>query len=967
MSHIFAYNYRGEYRPPLSLFLTVYYLDLYYMRRFALFLCILLVATNALAQSTSLHGVVVDKERSAPLPGATVLLLHLPDSTKAGAVTRPNGTFAFRNLAQGRYELTVSYIGYHAFSRSVTIADNTVQLDTIQLRTNTIQTEEVQVVDKVPAALQKGDTTEFQARAFKTNPDASAEDLVTKLPGVVMQDGQVQAQGEQVQEVLVDGRPFFGNDPNAALRNLPAEIIDKIQVFDKQSDQAQFTGFNNGNERKTLNIITKPSARASRFGKFFAGYGHEGRYKAGGHLNIFNNDQRITLLTLSNNTNEQNFAAEDLLGALGSSGQRGGPQRWGGGRGRPPGSPGRGGNSQRWGSSDIDNFLIDQRDGIATTHAFGLNYSDVWDTKTEITGSYFFNRSNSGAETSVFRQYTNANQSYTETGNSSIQNTNHRINMRIDQEIDSLSSLVIRPVLSVQFNNGTNALDGGFALNNRQYSRTGSDNGSDLTGLALSGSILYKRKFALKGRTLSLEIEPEYTSNAGNSSLLFGSASRTAPQDADSLEQSSDLDANGWSVASNITYTEPIGEQGQGELSYALTRSRNTSDKQTYGYNPATEQDRTLDTTLSNVFSNDYTKQEVEASYRYKNEAFSFNIGTAYEWAQLQGVQTFPVSDTIQQNFYSVLPTAMVRYDFSDDANIRLVYRTSTTPPTATQLQSVINNTNPLQLTTGNPNLLQSYQHRFFMRYRLASPLQSTSLFTMIAGSFTNNSISNNTIFATRDTVLNNGILLPQGSQLTYPVNIDGQFSLRTFTTYGFPVEPLKSNLNLSLSGTYTRTPSFANGVLNYAYSPTVGVGVVLSSNISENLDFTFSSNTSLTDVQNSVRKTLDTRYYNQNTGVKLNWIFGGDFVFNTELNHQWYDGLSESVKNNTVLWNVGFGKKFFENKQGELRLSVFDILGQNTNVQRNVTESYIEDIQTTVLQRYVMLTFTYSLRSSML
>lgn len=935
------------------------------MRYVTILFFLLFPVADLSAQSGSVHGIVVGKEGATPLPGATVVLLHLPDSTKAGMLTKPNGTFVFRTVAQGQYVLTLSYVGYTSFSKNITVTDQALQLGTIALEPNSIQTDEVEVVEKAPAAQQKGDTTEFQARAFKTNPDASAEDLVTKLPGVVLQNGQVQAQGEQVQQVLVDGRPFFGNDPSAALRNLPADVIDKIQVFDKQSDQAQFTGFGNGNETKTLNIITKASARASRFGKFFAGYGHEGRYKAGGHINIFNNEQRITLLTLSNNTNEQNFAAEDLVGALGSTG-RGGP-RWSGGRGRPPGGSGRGGGNSFSRGGDIGNFLIDQRDGIATTHAFGLNYSDRWATQTEITGSYFFNRSNNGAETSVFRQYTNTTQSYTETGSSSTQNTNHRINARIDHTLDSSSSLIIRPVLSLQYNNGTSALGGAFALNNRQYSRNGLDNASDLEGISLSSPILYRRKFALKGRTISLELTPEYTSNTGNSSLLFGSESRTAPNLSDSLEQTADLISNGWSLSSELAYTEPIGEQGQGELSYSATRSHNTSDKHTFNSTPGIRQERVLDSALSNVFTNDYTTHTVGTSYRYENEGFQLRAGASYQWAQLQGTQTFPVSDTVVRNFTSVLPTVMVRYDFSPDDNIRLVYRTSTIAPNATQLQDVVNNSNPLQLTTGNPNLLQSYQHRLFMRYKLALPLQSTSFFAMVGASFTNNYISNNTVFAAKDTVLGNGYKLSQGAQLTHPVNLDGQFSLRSFATYGFPVEFISSNLNINLSATYSRTPGFANGVLNYAYSPTIGAGLVISSNISEKIDFTLSSNTSVTDVHNTVQTALDNRYYNQNTGVKFNWIFGDDFVVNTELNHQWYSGLSADIKNNTLLWNLGFGKKFFENKQGELRLSLFDILGQNTSIQRNVTESYIEDVQTTVLQRYLMLTFTYSLRSSVL
>lgn len=936
----------------------------------ALLLCAVQVFGQAPA---SVRGVVVEKISSKPLAGASVLLLHLPDSTRQGSISNRQGAFVVDNVQRGRYLLTVSFVGYKPYSRPLTVADSVVNLGSIALVEDDALTKEIVVETQAPSAVQKGDTSEYSARAYKTAPDANVQDLVGKMPGVVVQDGKVQAQGEDVQQVLVDGKPFFGDDPSAALRNLPAEVVDKIQVFDQQSEQAQFTGFSDGNTRKTLNIITRSGMQQGQFGKLFGGYGNEERYKLGGNYNIFNKTQRVSLLVQSNNINEQNFSPEDLLGVMASSGSSGRRGGMGGGaammRGGPEGSRPSGGSNSGGGRSggpdfgNVGNFLVEQRDGYTTTHAFGVNYVDSWGTSTELSASYFFNLSDNDASENAFRTYilpSDSGQVYTEDNTVDSRNINHRLNVRLEHKIDSSNSFVLRPRLSVQQNDGSSLTSGLTELSGAKLSSVLSDYSSDLLGLNFSSEFVYRYKFPTQGRTLSLSLTPGYTHSNGESSLTSESAYFTGAAGADSARQRSDLLKNGWSLAAEIDYTEPLSKTSMLEFEYEGSYAFNESDKKTY--DELSDSDDLLPA-LSSTFTSRYMTHSLGTGYRYQTGPLQMSVEAAYQIATLKNDKEFPTSGTLERTFNSVLPSAMLRVAFSEETNLRLFYRTRTSAPSIDQLQSVLNNDNPLQLTSGNPELEEEYNHSLFMRFSSVDKKGASSFFAMLGGTVTNNYIGNNTTVALRDTTVD-GVALAAGSQLTRPANMDGRVSLRSFAMYSLPVSLIQSNVNFNASATYTRTPGLVNNSTNYSSSPALGVGVAISSNISENFDFTVSSQSLYTVVDNSLQEELNTEYFSQNTRARVNCLVWDVLVLQTDLSHQHYSGLSEGYNQNYLLWNLGLGVKLFGERQGELKLTVYDVLNQSNSVKRNVTETYIEDVQTDILRRYAMLTFTYNLRS---
>lgn len=905
--------------------------------------CIAFLPATVVGQ-TVITGTVIDEDERLPLPMANVSVLSLADSTTSGSTTDFDGKFAISVKPNTNYEITVSFVSFESLKQLVTVGRDSIKLGTIVLKESSTELEGVEVVTERVAVTQLGDTTQYTADAYKTNPDATSEDLITKMPGVEIIDGKVQVQGEEVTQVLVDGKPYFGDNPNAVLKNLPANFIDKVQVYDQQSDQAKFTGFKDGSATKVINIVTKPDKRNGQFGKFYGGYGYENRYNAGAMVNLFNNDRRITVLAQSNNINELNFSTVDLLGVANSGGDRR--------------------RGSRSGGFNSGNFMVNARDGITTTQAFGLNYTDKWGEKIDVAGSYFFNHGNNVAEKVLQREYllpSEAGVLYNENSNTTSRNTNHQFHFRLDYAIDSNNSLLIEPRLSVQQNHGESQFYGAFNTAEGLRNDTRNFYASDLLGLNFSNNILYRHRFAKRGRTISISLDNGASNNHTVSELTATNGYYLDTLALDTLNQRTDAMGIGWNVGGNVTYTEPVGD-GQLQFKYEAKYTHNENERYTQAYDMLTGEMLALDTALSSEFVNNYLSQQAGTGYRLHKEKWQLALGVNYQLALLGSEQFFPSSQSFSRTFHAVLPDARYKYLFSKGKNLEFTYRTLTRAPSIGQLQSVLNNNNPLQLTTGNPNLKQQYQHNITGRYTTTNATKNTSFFVNTGLTIIQDIISNGSFIANADTVIN-GIALTPGVQLTQPINLDGYYNMWAGVNYSFPVKPLKSKLSINALTSFNRRPGMVNNVINYAHTPTTSLGLVLGSNISENIDFTITSRSSMSFVRNSLRKQLDTHYYSQTSSAKVTWSFWKGMVVQTEMRHNLLTGLQGGFNQNFLLWNMSVAKKFLKENRGELRLTVYDLLNQNNSTRRSVTEVYIEDMQTNVLQRYLMLTFTYNLQ----
>ncbi len=906
----------------------------------------------------------MDAEDHSPLTGATIKLVPLTDSTNwQGTAADDSGKFEFSNLTKGLYLLQINYIGYKLTEQKVFMGEEEKHLGAVNVAKSSTTLKDVNVVEKAVRVEQKNDTSEYNAAAFKTSKDANVEDLITKMPGITNENGTIKAQGEQVKKVLIDGKEYFGDDAQLAMKNLPSDIVDRVQVFDQMSDQSFFTGFDDGNSQKAMNILTKKGSNNGVFGKVYAGYGYltDSRYSAGASINYFDGNRRLSLIGMSNNVNLQNFSTQDLLGITGSSGQRG-P---GGGMGGPGG--GRGGNRGGGGNSSANSFVVGQTGGISTTHSVGLNYSDVLGKKKNLkmTGSYFFNMSNNINGTDLSRQYFNAGDSstfYKETNTTTAKNMNHRVNLRLEYLIDSMNNLVFTPKFSYQQNNQTNIIDGQNSVAQELLSRTLSNYTSNSSGYNVSGDLLYQHKFKKSYRTISLSVgttinnkNANSTQNALNSFKDLG--------DSAAIDQQANTIGTSYKVNGNITYTEPAGKTGMVQLSYEPSYTWNKSDKETFNRDTALQTYSFLDTSLSNKYDNDYMTHKASASYRFKTSQVNLTLGVSGQYSLLTGVSIFPYAYNTNRSFYNILPNAMFNFKFKNKSNIRAVYRTSTNPPTIAQLQSVIDNSNPLLLSTGNPDLKQSYSHFMMVRYGFTNPKNAQSFFAFASANYTQNYVGNATFIASADTLLNNLVTLQTGSQLTKPVNLNGSWNANSFFTYGLPITKIKSNLNLNAGFSYIRTPSIINNQNNFANTYSINGGITLGSNINDKIDFTLSYMGTYNIVKNTLQTSSNNNYYQHNANLRFNWQFWKGFVFNTGLQNTLYTGVSQGFNQNIFLWSAALGYKFLKDQSLDVRLSVNDILNQNSGVSRTVSETYLEDSKSQVLKRYMLLTVTYTIK----
>ncbi len=910
-------------------------------------------------QPVKVTGKVTDKSDGSSLPGAHLIFRHMRDTSRVIRTTTDNTGQLNITMPRGRYTLRTSYLGYKNDERQLLIVEEVNNLGTIMLEKADAMLGEVTVAGEAVQVRVKNDTLQFDAQAFKTNPDATAEDLVRKLPGVTITPEGVQAQGETVKRVLVDGQEFFGDDPNIALRNLPAEMISQVEIFDQASDQSRLTGFDDGQRTKTINIVTRQDRRSGQFGKVYAGFGENERFQAGLTTNIFLGKRRFSILGMSNNINQQNFSTEDLSGFFsGGRGSGGGTRMsFGGGGGGFPGGFNRG------------DFLIGQQNGNNTTHSYGINYTDVWMDKVNANMSYFFNLARNNTNQVIERKFflnENFSRIYDESSQSSRDNYNHRFNARLEYKIDDNNTIMLIPRFSAQKTSSENyseaimstmiaaSVNSSFTTNNR-----------DWDGINFGNTLIYRLRLNEKGRSLSAR----FNNNLNNNELLYTLDAIETKENlmvisSDTTRQQSTTKTLNQSHSGNITYTEPAGKYGMIQVSYNLSYTNNQSDRLTNDFNIITGAYNQLVPELSSDLNSGYITHRAGGGYRYRTDKYNFLFEMAWQQARLEAQQKLPYVNKNNSSYGNFLPSLQFNYNFSRSETARLMYRTFTNGPSASQLSDVVDNTNPLLLSSGNPELQQSYSHFLTGSYTLTRIEKGKSFMGFIFMNITNNYIGNSLIIARNDTLLENGYTLPAGAQYSRPENLNGLVNMRSSLTYGFPLRKIKSNINLTGGFAWMRTPSLINNLGNITNTYTATGGATLSSNISQNLDFTLGYRLNHQTTQNKMRPQSDNRFFYHMGEARIAWTIKKKWIVRSDLNNLYYTGLGDNFNENYWLWNINLGRKLFENNRGEITFGVYDLLNQNQSVTQNVTDTYIESARYNVLNRFLMLTFTYNFRN---
>ena len=901
----------------------------------------LLCSVAAKAQNVTIDGTIMDSILKKTLTSATVSLARAKDSSLI-SFTRADddGYFQIKNVVPGKYLLSVSYVGYQHLWFGIKVgASSNLSLGKIYLA-DASQTTTVTVTARRPPVVINGDSIEFNSENFKTVPNAVVEDMLKKMPGIeVDKAGAITVNGKSVTKVYVNGKEFFTGDPKMATRNLPADAVDKIQVYDRKSDQAMFTGIDDGNEETAINIKTKKDRKQSTFGKVNASAGVPGRFDSQSNINRINNDEQFSLIGTANNVNKQNFNNGDITNFSGGGG-------------------GRGGGGMTINFSGGDGGTDANARGVADTYSLGGNYSNVLNDKkmdfnANANGSDVsrFNTSNSFTQNLV--PGNNFNRTSNSTSNS--RNQQQRLNLTIDNKVSESFSYKYTPSFSKQHNTSSSesttstTLPDGTPTNG---TATKASSISDATNI--NNTLLLRKKFVKKGRTISSTITQGYNESLSNGNQFTDQLIYTAGiLTKDSiLDQENKRKGHTESYSANVVYTEPISKKSLLEFNAYLNQNNSSSSKKVYDKNSGTSLYDMLNTRLTNEFNSEYTYAGGGMNYRLNQKKYNFSTGFSMQDAMLNGVNT-STNTKIKQDFKDILPSAMFQYNFSQTQNLNFNYRTSTNQPSLTQLQPVLDQSNINNQTIGNPNLKRTYNHNLNLRFFSTKILSQRNFFALINAQFADNSI------------VNYDSILPTRQTLSKPVNVNGIYRVNGTINYGFGVKKLYSRLNFGLNAGYNNNVNYANGVLNTIVVKSIAPSINYTFSLDEVLDLTLVARHNYNNTNNAINTALNTNYVTRVYNADMINYLPFNIVLNQTLNYTINEGRAPGFNTAVPIWNASISKFFLKNKRAELKISAFDILNKNVGVSRNVSANQIVDQSYNVINQYFLVGFTYSLQKS--
>lgn len=899
----------------------------------------LALAANAQSSGGLIKGRVTDGDHK-PLEKASVSLLEAADSSLVTAVfTTAAGDFEMHNLKQDKYLLVITFLGYAQIQKSITVTPdkNSFDLGTLAMTARSVDLQAVTVKEIAPPVALKGDTMEFNAGSFQTRPNAVVEDLLKKIPGIqVDKDGNITAEGETVTQILVDGKPFFGTDPKLATKNLPVNVIDKVQVYDKLSDQASFTGIDDGNTSKAINLTIKKDKKKGVFGRASAGAGSDTRFETQLSLFRFNDNQQISLLGSGNNTNNLGFTFNDIRGGGGGGGGRGG---------------GRGG---RGGGNFMSIVNTPGGTGVTTAWMGGLNYRDEWSDKLSVTGNYFYNNTSNNVIQQADRQYILPDTTYYNTQNSRATNnsTNQRFDLRMEYQIDSMNSIWFTPSVSYTTNDYSTTSD--YAAMDSKLSPV--NDGHNLystssTSPNLSGNLLYRRRFKKQGRTFSLNLNGGYNSNdaSGINNSYTNYYDGGTLISTDSVDQQFKQDNTGKSWGVRATYTEPLFAGYVLELHLAHNNSLNLSNKYTYNQNPASGKFNVIDSTYTNAFRNTYQSNQAGFNIQQRKLRYNYTLGMNVQQNKQESYSVTGDS-TVGQHTINFFPEAYFNYTFSRNQRLRFYYRGSTSQPSISQLQPVPDNSDPLNTKLGNPDLKTSFTNSFRLNYRSFNMTNYHMLFANLSFSTESNDIVNSSTYNAA------------GQQTQQYVNANGSYNANAFVTAGLPIKDSKNMINSHTSINMSRDVSFINGDKNFTKSLNITQGLSLNYALEELLDFRLAGSVNYNKANYSLQSSQNTNYFNYDASIDFNINLPAHFTIQTDFDYTANTGRAAGYNQNISMWNASISKYVFTKQQGMIRLQAFDLLNQHTSVTRSVEANYIQDARTNVIPQYFMLSFTYFL-----
>ena len=897
-----------------------------------LMLLMILFSPMAFAQQSGVNvtGSVVEQGSDTPIEQATVRLLNVKDSAMVrGVVSARNGSFTLKNVKKGSYLLHITFIGYDPLYQPLQITGkkNPVNVGKLELSDGAIELGEAVVIGKAPEVTVRNDTVEYNADSYKVTEGSVLEDLLKKMPGVeVDSEGKITVNGKEVKKVMVDGKEFFSDDPKVASKNLPAKMIDKLQVLDKKSDMAQMTGFDDGEEETVINLTVKPGMKQGWFGNAYGGYGSKDRYEGNAMVNRFVNNDQITFMGGTNNTNNMGFS--DLASTMFSGMGGGGGRRGGFGAGS----------------------------GITSSGNAGLNFSKEFKPdKLTLGGNTRYSHSDNDARSKSDRQNILPGDSSSYDNSEAMSRTksdNFGVDFRLEWKPDTMTQLIFRPSFSFSHSMNDNFSDATTLDNERDTVNTNkSSNYSESNGYNLNASIDFSRKLNNKGRVFSATLSggnsDSYSDGMNRSDIVY--FNQTDALKNSIIDQRSRYDNKGFNYRAYVSWVEPIGHNNFIQATYSISQRKQEALKNVYNQD-ADGIYNVLDSAYSQSYRNNFISQRASLSFKSQRAKFNYTIGLNLD-PSYSSSENF-VGDTtlskITRKVVNLSPMAQFNYMFDKRTNLRIMYNGRTSQPSMTQLQPVADISDPTNITIGNPDLNPRYTNNVFIRFQQFTPEKQRAFMIMANGSYIINDIVSYTSY-NQET----------GVKTTTYKNVNGNYSGNVRMMLNTPLKNKKFSINSMTMASFANSNGYINEEKN------TNRNLILSERggidfRSSYLDLGVNGNIRYNATSNSLQKENNQNTFNYGAGGYTTIYLPLNFKIESDVNWSTNSGYGDGFKQNEVLWNASASKSFLKNNQGTLRFKIYDILQQRSNISRSITASYIQDSEYNTLGSYFMVHFIY-------
>jgi len=894
-----------------------------------LMLCFSVTAFGA-KSNCSIKGFVLDEDTRNPLINANVFIENRGDSIVYIVTSDNTGWFHISGLKMGKYNIEISYIGYKKYRKSIRLDSKMIDLGMIYLKPEAVPLESVEIVARLPMAIQNGDTVVYNAKAIALSQHASAKDLVLKMMGFYENDGQLQIDGENIEKALVNGDEFFNFGPSLTLETIPADMIDKIQVYNKRSEEAEFLNIDDGNTKKAINIILKKDKKNGQFGKCLSAYGQHDVYQLGANINSLKRKRQFAMNAQTNNNlgaNSNTFGSDD--------------------------------NS--WASRAL-NTLSYSREGFSNNRSGNVSFNNTY-KKVKINIGYSYSQSDIENRNSIYRKFltdTDSDHEYTNNDENNKNQLNHRLFSTINYNITDRDEIRFYSSTLLSKTNQQTVSRSRTLIDSTSVILTNIQKNDALSRHSFMGNLSYKHDFIKGKRFISISISGDDNKNRNEYSQRL---ENNALVDTIHTNYHTKHNNSNHYIEGNVFFQENLERLGKVSVKTAVTRNKDNSLKNTYHFSDTENRYSEFDSSLSGNSDYDLTTNSFSMFYDNTINRFKIWCHFIYENSILTNTQRIPANYNNEYSYHNWLPFIRTEYKFNKTNILRFDYDVNSRIPRSDQLVEILDDDNPENLRIGNAGLNQQLNHSLNFVYRSRNTKENKSLTIRNVIRYSNSYIASRTIIAGADAIHYDGIEILPGAQLTRPENMTGYLSTYFFITRGFPIKFIKSNMSISVNAGYDEIPGYLENSKYFIKRISSGMNIVINSNISKNISYRITNNLYISKTAYSEALRDNKLQFNLRSRAKLEWNFGPGYVFNTDLNYINYNRVSTTFNNTSLLWNVSFGKRLFKNQQGDLRLYIYDLLKDNNNINQHYTETYIEERESLDLDRYLMLIFTYNIK----